>query len=95
MKIIVIRFLKSKLFIAAVFFFGIVAGPFLHKIKNFQDKTVESFQLKRLLLTNGHLVNPLIGVENPEGGDVTEPPINNGRIGWNDFGARQGARTPA
>ena len=64
------RFLKSKLFIVTVFFLGIAIGLFLHKINTLKEKPKESFQLEHLYPANGHLVNPLLGVDNPEGADA-------------------------
>ncbi len=64
------NFLKSKLFIVVIFFLGIASGLFLHKINILKEKPNENFQLKRLYPPNGHLVNPLLGFENSEGGDA-------------------------
>jgi len=69
-RIMVARILKNRLFFIAVFFLGIAVGLFFHKINIFKEKQKTYFSLKRLFSDNAHLVNPLIGVENPEGGDV-------------------------
>jgi len=62
--------LKNRFFITAVFFLGVAVGLFLHKINIFKEKTTAYLQIQRLYPPEGHLVNPLIKVENPQGGDV-------------------------
>ena len=69
-KIMVTRLLKNRLFIIAVFFLGAVVGLFLHKINIFKEKTTVYLQMQRLYTPGGHFVNPLIAVENPQGGDL-------------------------
>ena len=69
-KITALRFLKSKLFIVVIFFLGLAIGLFLHKLNILKEKPKENFQLKRLYAAGGHLVNPLLGIDNPQGGDA-------------------------
>lgn len=61
---------KNRFFIIVVFFLGVAVGLFLHKINIFKEKTTAYLQIQRLYTPEGHLVNPLIKVENPQDGDV-------------------------
>jgi beta-lactamase class A len=69
-KIIAIRVMRRKSFVIILFFLGIAIGLFLHKLNIFKEKPHKYIELKRLYPEDGRLVNPLMGVENPEGGDA-------------------------
>jgi len=69
LKIMIARMLKNRFFIIAVFFLGIAVGLFLYKINIFKQKTTTYLQIQRLYPGNGHLVNPLMSVENPQDND--------------------------
>ena len=62
--------LKNRFFLIVLFILGITVGLFLHKINIFRAKPTEFIKVERLYPPNGHLVNPLIGFENPEGGGI-------------------------
>ena len=53
-----------------VFILGVATGLSLYKIMMIKEKPRQYYQLRRLYPPNGHLVNPLVGVDNPVGGDV-------------------------
>ena len=61
---------KSKFFIIAIFFLGVIVGLFLHKINILKEKDTVPLQIQRLYPAQRNLVDPLLLVENPRDGDV-------------------------
>lgn len=64
------RNFKNKLYFIAAIFLGITAGIFLDKVSVYKEREDKSLYLKRLFPRSGHLANPLIQIETPEGGDA-------------------------
>ncbi len=61
---------KNKLFLLGIFFLGVEVGFLLHGMGVFKERREDYFRLVRLYPEGDHLVNPLMQVEGPPGGDA-------------------------
>ena len=61
---------KNGLFMVAAFVVGMTSGLFLHKTGVLEEPS-HRFHLQRLYTNGTHIINPLMQVEGPAGGDAT------------------------
>lgn len=66
----IVHLSENKFLLMAVFLMGITSGLFLHKTGVFKESAAVYYKLKHLYRSGTHIVNPLIQVEGPPGGDV-------------------------
>ena len=61
---------RQRLRLLAVFCLGVAAGLGLYRLDPFAENRTACFRLERLYPKGGHLINPLLQVEGPPGGDA-------------------------
>ena len=64
--------IKNKIFLASLFFLGLAVGFFLDHLDLINPRKFSApfFELERLYPNGEHLINPLMLVEGPPGGDA-------------------------
>ena len=64
-----IPFLRSKIFLVLLFLLGLGVGFLLNELTQLKENREPTYHLQRLYPNGGHLINPLMQIDGPEGHD--------------------------